>query len=307
MEISSLHSQLKTKQLQDFYIFTGPEWAVQRIYINQISAICGNPVYYADEFKGIYGKLKSPGLMAKHYVYVLRDDKDIMHEEKVQTQIKNGLLGKNILVLLVTTVDKRLKFYKAYKDTIIDFQPLKPAILKKYLMRDINLNDANFNKLMEICEYDYGRCLLEIDKMKRVGSDAYDQVFRKLVDDGTIYTPPQDAIFDLVDAILDRKINLTYQLLEECRAVGEANMVIMSVLYNNAKAVLQVQSCESKDISKSTGLTGWQIKNASAHKNRYSNGELVYLMQLIHECEKGIKTGTIDEQYAVDYIIGQVI
>lgn len=307
MDLSSLHSQLKIKQLQNFYVFTGPEWAVQRIYIDQISKIANKPIFYADAFKDIYGKLKAPGFSSSNYVYVLRDDKDILTEEKVQGQIKAGLIGNNIIILLLTNPDKRTKFYKAYKDVIIDFEPLKAPILKKYLQREINLNDSNMTKLMEICEYDYGRCLLEIDKIKRLGSNAYDQVFKKLLEDGTIYTPPQDAIFDFVDAILDRKLNLAYDLFEQCKAVGEATMVMLTVLYNNAKAVLQVQSCESKDISKSTGLTGWQIKNAKAHIGKYSNGELVYLLQLIQRCEKGIKTGQINEYYVMDYIIGQVI
>ena len=35
MDISSLHTQLKTKQLTDFYIFTGVEWMVQKLYIEQ--------------------------------------------------------------------------------------------------------------------------------------------------------------------------------------------------------------------------------------------------------------------------------
>lgn len=312
MELSSLHAQLRARQLQDFYIFTGPEWAVQKIYIEQIAKISGNETFRVDEFSEIYGKLKSKGFLSKNYVYIIRDDKDIMNNEKVQRQIKDGLLGKNILVYLITNPDKRTKFWKAYKDTIVEFEPLKPAILKKYIQREINLSDKNLNKLMEVCEYDYGRCLLEIDKVNEYvnylgHAKTHDGAFQKLLADGTIYTPPKDAIFDFVDAILDRKVNLSYNLFEQCKAVGEATMVMLSVLYNNAKAVLQVQSCESKDISKSTGLTGWQIQNAKKHLHKYSNGDLVYMLKLIHKCEKGIKTGKIDEKYVMDYVLGEVL
>ena len=306
MELSSLHTQLRQKQLDDFYIFTGPEWAVQRIYIDQISKISGKQVQYIDQLSDVYSKLRNTGIVKKKYVYVVRDDKDIMKEEKLQKQIDNGILSGNILILLVTSLDKRLKFYKAYKTTIIDFQPLKPAILKKYIQKEIQLSDRNYEILMELCEYDYGRCLLEIDKIKRYKSDA-NVSFVKLLEEGTIYQPPRDAIFELVDAILDRKVNDTYQLYSECKEVGEATMVMMTVLYNNAKAVLQVQSCESKDVGKSTGLTGWQIKNAKAHCGKYSNGELVYLMRLIQKCEKGIKTGRIEEEYVMDYILINIL
>lgn len=307
MDLSSLHSQLKTKQLQDFYIFTGTEWAVQKIYINQISTISGNPIFYADAFSDIYGKIKSPGFISKSWVYIVRDDKDIMQEEKVQAQIKNGLLGKNILILLVTNPDKRTKFYKAYKDAMVEFEPLKAPILKKYLQKEIPLSDANIERLMEICEYDYGRCLLEIDKIKRFDSKATNSAFEHLLKDGAIYTPPKDAIFDWVAAVLDRRVNLSYKLYNECMAVGEAAMVMLSVLYDNVKAVLQVQSCDSKDVSKSTGLTGWQIKNAKSHCGKYTVGELVYILRLIYECQRGIVTGTMAEEFVIDYIIGGTI
>ena len=102
---------------------------------------------------------------------------------------------------------------------------------------------------------------------------------------------------------MDRKVNTTYNLLNQSYAVGEATMVMLSVLYNNAKAVLQVQVCKSSDIGKSTGLTGWQIKNAQKHKGIYRNGELVKLLRLIHEIQKGIKIGKYDEDMVMDYVL----
>jgi len=134
----------------------------------------------------------------------------------------------------------------------------------------------------------------------------YDKAFEILLNDGTIYQPPKDAIFDFVDAILDRDVNC-FNLYEQCKAVGEANMVMLSVLYNNTKAVLQVQSCQSNDIGKVTGLTPWQINNARKHLHKYSNGELVDMLRLIRECEKSIKTGLYEEQFVIDYILAKVL
>ena len=134
--------------------------------------------------------------------------------------------------------------------------------------------------------------------------NKYDQVFEKLLKDGTIHTPSKDAIFDLIDSILDGKPS--FNLYQQCLDVGEATMVIIKVLYDNAKATLQVQSCESKDIGKSTGLNGWQIKNAMKHKGVYSNRELINIMNLCFECQKGIVTGMIEEEFAIPYIMVNV-
>ena len=139
------------------------------------------------------------------------------------------------------------------------------------------------------------------------GNMTYDEAFEILVKDGTIHVPAKDAIFDFVDEVLNRHCNNSFELLQECYDVGEATMVMLTVLYNNAKAVLQVQTCRTNDISKTTGLTGWQIKNAKAHLHKYTDAELVNMLRLIQECESGIKTGQIEEPVVMQYILARVL
>lgn len=313
MEVAEIKNHIQKRQFNKFYIFTGPEWKVQRIYLEQIAAASGKDLRYVDSITDIYSKLKNTSFISKPYLYVVRDDKEIMQNEKLQSQLET-LLGQNILVLLLTAPDKRLKFYKTYKDAIVEFGALKPTILKKYIQNKISLSDKNCDKLMEVCEYDYGRCLLEIDKIiSLVVSDVegcyYDSdiAFEELLKRGVIYQPPKDAIFDFVDAILDRKVNLAFNLYQQCLAVGEATMVMVSVLYNNAKAVLQVQSCHSSDIAKTTGLTNWQIMNAKKHLNKFSSGQLVTIIRLCQRCQQGIVTGEIEEEYVMEYILTEVL
>ena len=90
-----------------------------------------------------------------------------MNSEKLQQQIDAGLLGDNMLIHLLTIVDKRTKFYKAYKDAIIEFERLSDTMLKKYIQKEIKLSERNTERLIDVCEHDYGRILLEIDKIKR--------------------------------------------------------------------------------------------------------------------------------------------
>ena len=136
---------------------------------------------------------------------------------------------------------------------------------------------------------------------------TYDEAFEQLLADGTIYQPPYDAIWDLTDAILDRKVNRAFNLLEQAYDFGEATMVMLSVLYNNAKAVLQVQSYSGNNLSKGTGLTGWQIKNAKKHVGKYRDSELIRMMQLIQQTESGIKTGQIEDEMAMPYLLVRVL
>lgn len=307
MEVSTVKSHIQKKEFDKFYIFTGAEWQVQRIYINQISKASGKTLKYINSITDVYNNLTNTSFLKQSYIYVVRDDKELMENEKLQARLSE-LLTSDILVLQLTSVDKRTKFYKAYKDSIVEFEALKSDILKKYIQKEIPLNSKSCDKLMEVCDFDYGRCLLEIDKMKHflAGQEkyvTYDDVFAYLLEHGTIYTPPKDAIFDFVDAILDGKIKTMFSLYEECLEVGEATMVMLSVLYNNAKAVLQVQSCQSSNIGKVTGLNGWQIKNAQKHTGVYSSGELVKIMRMCQDMQKKIVTGKIAEEFVMPYIL----
>ena len=91
--------------------------------------------------------------------------------------------------------------------------------------------------------------------------------------------------------------------MEEALEFGNPVLTMISVLYKDTKQLLQVQGCQSSDVSKSTGLTGWDIKRASGRVGKFSNGELVSAMKVIRNTEKDIKSGGIEEGVALDYIL----
>ena len=84
--------------------------------------------------------------------------------ERLKTKSINAITVKEICD---SAGVNRATFYKHYKDEIIDFEPLPDGILKKYIQKEIALSDKSCQKLIDICEHDYGRILLEIDKIKR--------------------------------------------------------------------------------------------------------------------------------------------
>ena len=307
MEATELKAMIQSNSVPHFIAFTGEEWVVQKTFINQIAERNNLDKCYMDTVYEIIPKLGNKKFISgKDKLYVVRDDNKFLADEKGWTNVEQ-LLGNSMLILLISKLDKRLKFAAKYKSAIIEFKPLNPQILKKYIRKEINLNDTNCDKLIEVCEGNYGRILLEIDKMKHMHSNAYDQVFKKLLEEGVIYTPPKDAIFDLVDAILDRKPRKAFDLLAQCNAIGESSFAILVNLFNNAKALLQVQTCTSKDIAKTTGLTGWQIMNAKKHLDVYDNEELKFMLKLISNCVHGIKIGTIEEKFVMEYIMVRVL
>ena len=301
--IQDVKQHIKDKTFQSYYIFAGDEIEVQRIYVNKIAEVLDYPVIRVQSISDVWNDLTGNDMFGTPSVYVVRDDKDLMKDEILQQRVDNAI-GDNILIHLVTSVDKRTKWYKDNADRIVIFERLSTDILKKYVQRLTTLNNANCERLIAICENDYSRILLEIDKIQRIDMEN-NQAFEKMLKEGAIYVPPKDAIFDFVDAVLKRDIPLVYDLLRQCYAVGEANMVLISVLYNNVKQVLQVQSHGGTDseIMSATGMTQWQVKCARAKSGHYSIGELVDMLRLLQKIQKGIITGRIEDYMTVEYFL----
>ena len=306
MDITAVKQQIQKKEPQHFYIFVGEEVEVMDIYINKIAECINVKPTRADSMEEVLPKITSNSLFSTPQCYVIREDKEFIKSDAVQDFFDEKIQNKNIVILCFYSLDKRTKFYKAYTDSIVFFERLNEQILSKYVHRKIELSERNTRMLIDVCENDLSRIYLEIDKVisyaEKTGC-SNDQSFVALLESGTIYEPPYDAIFDFVDAVLKRKTKLSYNLYQQCQAIGEANLTLLSVLYINAKVVLQVQSCASKDVAKSTGLTGFQIKLAKERCGVYKNRELVNLMKLIQRVERGIKTGEIEDGLSVDYVL----
>lgn len=166
MDVRTLKAKIKAKQLPNYLIFSGTEWKVQQIYIEQIAKVTGKAIKRVDSISTIYSQLKNRSFITAGNIYIVRDDRELMTNEKLQHQL-DSILANNMLIHTLTSVDKRTKYYKTYKDTIVEFEALDDAILSRYIKKEIDLSDKNCQRLIDICEHDYGRILLEIDKIKR--------------------------------------------------------------------------------------------------------------------------------------------
>ena len=308
MDLQTLKAHIKTREFDPFYIFTGPEVGVMDIYIKQMAKVQEANIIMLDGIEDLARKMHKGSMLKNASVYILRDSKEFIQDIDLARKITHsGALSGAILLLIYANIDKRSKVYKEFQDTIVDFQPMKPDILKKYIQKEIQLSDGAYDKLIEVCESDYSRILLEVDKIKRymqATKQNAESAFAILMKAGAIFQPPKDAVFDFVDAVLKGKKDLAFYLLKSSYEYGEATMVLLSNLYNSTKQLLQVQSFKGDGkITEATGLTPFQVKLASERKGRNSIGDLIYLMRLVRDTEKGIKTGAIEEQMAMPYIL----
>ena len=314
MTYSDIKQQIADNNLDHFFIFSGPEIEVQKQYINKIAERGNRVIKRIDSVKDAF-KFKGLSLLNQSVCYVCRDDPEFQKMAISSDDPMKFLcdkLGENILIYQVSKVDKRSKFYLNWSQHILNFEPMQEPVLIKHIKAVVGLSTENCKALIYICESDYGRILSEIDKIQnyKIAKDSKitdDMAFQELINQGAIYQPPDDAIFDWVDAVLSGKPRKAFELWQECVDIGEPSLRLLLVLYQGVKRLLQVQSCESKEICKVTGLSQWEVNLVKDYIGIYHTGELVAALRYIQELETGIKTGQIEEEFTVPYAMIQLI
>ena len=307
--------ELVNNQVPHYNIFTGEEIAVQKIYIDKI----------LDEYKRVdcdsvaqaLQKSRTKSLTGSNRAFIVVDDTLYMKDEKAWEIVQNTFTkaSKNILIIIYSSIDKRSKKFLSKNDEyIVSFDRLSEDVLVKYIQKDINLSDENAQKLVELCESDYSRILLEIDKIKSYtdanSKDIFpNDAFSILLEQGVIYQPIGDITFKLTDAVLRGELNTTEKYLKMAIEKEESPILVLSVLYTGFHNMLMVMDLGSnkKDASKRTGLTPFQVGQATKNIGGYKREEVKRALFIIQDVESGIKTGKYDMETAMQYAILEIM
>lgn len=169
-----------------------------------------------------------------------------------------------------------------------------------------------------MCGNDYGRILLEVDKITQYYDSIvnywtnpepialnYDDCFRELIEQGAIYSEIGDITFELTNAVLGGYPDKAIHKLDEAKRKGEPTLRIISILYEGFRNLVSYIALgkDKHDAGKRTGMTGWQIKQCIDLQGGYNMKELIRNMMLCQKVESGIKSGTIEEDIALEYCV----
>ena len=180
MELIELNRAIMEHNLDNFYIFTGEEINLMNLYLNQIS-----DNERVDTVLEIWSKLTSTGKFTKpkFKTYVVRDDMDFLKNEKAWSNISKIKNGR--LVLLYTDIKKTTKFYKHFKDIIVEFKHLTTAQLYHQLQQNpkyaiiANADKNILEYFIESCNNDLNTIDNEVDKYTRLKDSEVVTAFDK--------------------------------------------------------------------------------------------------------------------------------
>ena len=314
MELVDLMKSISCNSIPHFLILYGEEQKIIDIYIKNImQSVEGKRVVVDNVPQAIKDNGKK-SLDKSIKVYVVTEDTAFLTKDESWENVRKSM-HKNYLILRHHSIDKRSAFVKKNQQNIVEFSNLSDEVLQQYIYRDLpDLCEKNASKLISYCNNDYGRILMEIDKIwqaqssrlsnSNINLDSND-CFEELDKQGLFHKEIGDITFELTDAVLGGYPEKAIQKLDEAKRKSEPAMMIASILYNGFRNLLAYQGLGSnkQGAVERTGLSKGDIWRCNKNVGGYSIEEVKRNMLICQNIESGIKTGTVDEDIALEYLV----
>jgi len=312
MDITELKQELLDKKIRPFYVFTGDELALQDVYIDKIKEISELSLSYIDNVSNVYSKLTARTLFkCEPQIFICRNDEIYKQTEKSWQQfIDAKSLRGNILILRYSDEKANSSFSKKHEKVLTRFDFVSTSLLKNRLQAVTGMPLPYCEDIVKMCGNNYGRIQHELYKLgtyAALNGFSWNSAYLQAKKIDLIHENVGDIIFQFTDAILERNIKKAYNLWPKMKYTGDGTMRVLSVLYNSFRQVLMVQSSPDKLRTEEVlGMTKGQIYVSAQKCNRYNLFELVDIIKKLRYLEKGIKVGAVAEEFAMDYLMGEI-
>lgn len=319
MTLQELMVSIANNRAPHYLILYGKEQKILELYINQIAKNYKS-VIYNDSVSDVVNLHRRKSLDKSTKLYIVDEDVSFLKAENAWSTINSEFAkSKDGLIVRYHKLDKGSKFFHNNKQNIVEFPYLSDDVLLQYINRDLpNLSEKNALSLIKYCNNDYGRILLEIDKIIQydshnmsitntgnVQSKSIDTCFSELDKQGLFYKEIGDVTFDLTNAVLGGYTKKAIQKLDEAKRKCEPAMMIASILYTGFRNLLAYQGLgnNKQGAMERTGMTKGELWGCTKNVGGYHLQEVKRNMLACQSVESGIKMGTIDEDIALEYLV----
>lgn len=319
--MKQLNEDIKTGQFKKVYLLWGEEAYLRRQYRDRLrSALAGDDTMNCHYFEG---KEADPKEMID-----LAETLPFLAERRVIVVENSGLFRKGgeelaaymmsvpetaCFIFAETEVDKRSRLYKAVKANgratefpVQDENTLRRWIAGLSAKEGKGITDQTVRYFLEKTGSDMSNIRTELEKLfcytlerKTITEADVDAVCSRQV---------SNQIFDMVNAIADKKqeraLNLYYDLL----ALKEPPMRILFLIARQFNLLMQVKECRKKGYDNRTiaGKTGLRDFIVGKYASQASRFELDALKEAVNACvetEESVKTGRLNDVMSVELLI----
>lgn len=211
-------------------------------------------------------------------------------------------------------VDKRNKLFKAVAANgyAASFEVQDETTLKKWIMsllkKENKLITADaLNVLLDRTGTDMEQIAKEVEKL--ICYKYYDEGITKEDVEELCIVRIQNKIFDMVEAVADKKQKQALDLYYDLLALKEAPMKILALIARQFNLLLQVREMKLKGydeatIAQKTGLNPYFLKKKYLPQaSRFKPEQLQKALQACVQADEDVKTGRVSDLLSVELII----
>lgn len=301
MTVNQLKEKIIKNEYPNLLVFTGPETKLKTFYLSKMS----NNWNKIDDYKTLNFGVRS--IIAKTNYYLIDGDSFNNITQSELSNIKSKMLQSTNKYVIIFYSEEKLN--KTLSDELgsyeVKFEHLNINKLLEHF-KYIELSNEELTELFEICEYDYIKIELEIQKIlaytkekKLTPSIAYELLKKEEI----IQIPIGDVLFNFTNPIIQGNITQVNYWLYKIKQTEEPILGIVKTLYDGFKNLYAVKATQkNKDARSKIGLEQNRIYAISKNLNIYNEKELERNLRILEFIEQGIKTGQVSEKYALDYL-----
>ena len=316
-----LNQDMKTGQLNHIYLLYGEEAYLRKQYKNRLKeAIIGDDSmnYHYYEGKGVtIGEVidqaeTMPFFSEKRLILMENTGLFKGGGEELSEYLKSP--AQTVYFHFVETeVDNRSKLYKtvsakgcAVEFGIQDENTLKRWVLGMVKRENKKISEPALNFLLEMTGTDMENIQKEMEKLFCYCMDQDAITERDIVQICTKRI--SSHIFDMINAIADRKQKKALELYYELLALKEPPMRILFLITRQFNLLLQVKELAGKGyqgraIGEKVGLPGFVAGKYVTQASRFQKEELRETVEACVEAEEAIKTGRLNDNMSVELLI----
>ena len=221
-----------------------------------------------------------------------------------------------VLVFAEAEVDKRSKLFKAIqaKGCAVEFSQQDENTLKKWIAGMLNregkkITENTVNLFLSKTGTDMENIHGELEKLICY---CMDREIITAEDVETICTTRiTNHVFDMVDAIADKKQARALQLYYDLLALKEPPMRILALIARQCNLLLQTKAMRNKgysnkDMASALGVPGFAVGKYTAQAGKFKTATLKNAVRKCVEADHAVKSGKLNDVMSVEILIMSV-
>ena len=217
------------------------------------------------------------------------------------------------MVFVETQIDKRSKLFKTVnkQGRVCEFAHQDEQTLKRWILGMLkkegkNITAADLQFLLERTGTEMANIKTEMEKLlcytlnkSEITKEDIEEICTKRV---------QNQIFEMINAIAERKQKRALDLYYDLLTLKEPPMRILALIGRQFNFLLQVKELRKKGyspqvISEKTGLHGFVVGKYVKQAERFRTRELREALEACVEADENVKTGKMNDVMSVEILI----